>query len=206
MFYTRPGQVLTVFLKHLNRLENGNGKAKIEIYDGIGSGDNLLAAVDILNNTRPQAVTTTGHNLYINVIADAKIEVFATIRIVSSFRKYSTFDVDWCIDLFWPTCAARCINVLVDMNLVNVIPRYQGHVYLLLIFCYNVGRISSQKVSYKYVCKDVHQEPEYLVWMSATMSPKKQKCLVNGNLLKGKFFVDIFGDIHQNSRYLRNLY
>lgn len=69
-------------------MQSGDGKAIIEIYDGLGSNDNLLASVDILNNTRPQSITTTGHNLFIKITADAKMDIFATIKIISSPRMY----------------------------------------------------------------------------------------------------------------------
>ncbi len=85
-FFTRSGQVLTVFLQQLRKSENGN--ATIEIYDGFSASENLLAVVNILNNTRTQSVTTTSNNLYIKFIADARTEVFAVIKIVSSYSKY----------------------------------------------------------------------------------------------------------------------
>lgn len=82
-FYTRHDQVLTLLFKHLRKSENGN--AKIEIFDGFSSSDNLLAVVNIRNNTRPQSVTTTGNNVFVRFTADARTEVFGTMTLLSSY-------------------------------------------------------------------------------------------------------------------------
>lgn len=78
--------MLTLLFKHLRKSENGN--AKIEIFDGYSSSDNLLAVINIQNNTRPQSVTTTGNNVFVRFTADARTEVFGTMTLVSSYGKH----------------------------------------------------------------------------------------------------------------------
>lgn len=85
-FYAPYGQVLTLFFKHLRKSKEGG--AKIEIYDGTSSADNLLATINIQNHTRPQSISTTGNNLFIKYTGQPQTDAFASINIISSFRKY----------------------------------------------------------------------------------------------------------------------
>ncbi|XP_065210133.1 protein bark beetle-like [Planococcus citri] len=85
-FYARSGQVLTLFFKHLRKSKQG--AARIELYDGFSSTDNLLAIVNIQNLTRPQSVSTTGSNLFIKYVAQAQTEAFASVNIISSSQKW----------------------------------------------------------------------------------------------------------------------
>lgn len=79
--------MLTVFFHHLRKSENGN--ATIELYDGFSTSDNLLAIVNIANNSRPQSVSTTGPNLFIRFSVTARTDLFTTIKIVSAFGMYN---------------------------------------------------------------------------------------------------------------------
>ena len=84
-FYTRAGQVMTLFFKHLRKSKQG--AARIEVYDGFSTSDNLLSIVNIQNLTRPQSVSTTGSNLFIKYVAQAQTEAFASVNIISSPRE-----------------------------------------------------------------------------------------------------------------------
>lgn len=97
-FYARPGQVLTLFFKHLRKSKEG--AARIELYDGFSSSDNLLAIVNIQNLTRPQSVSTTGSTLFIRYVAQIQTEAFASVNIISSSRKYNSSTLDPVLSFF----------------------------------------------------------------------------------------------------------
>lgn len=83
--YTRPGHVLTVHF--LQMKTDRNDSAVIEVYDGISTGEKLLARVKIRNGTLPQSVTTSGQNLYIKFYAEPRTSVVAFLRLTSGYSK-----------------------------------------------------------------------------------------------------------------------
>ncbi|KAL7298469.1 hypothetical protein TKK_0008256 [Trichogramma kaykai] len=83
--YTRPGHVLTVHF--LQMKTDRNDSAVIEVYDGISTGEKLLASVSVRNGTLPQSVTTSSHNLYIKFFADPRTSMIAFLRLTSGYKK-----------------------------------------------------------------------------------------------------------------------
>ncbi|XP_031785209.1 protein bark beetle isoform X2 [Nasonia vitripennis] len=88
--FTRPGHVLTVHF--LQMKTDRNDSAVIEVYDGIGTGEKLLARVKVRNGTLPQSVTTSRQNLYIKFFAEPRTSMVAFLRLTSGYKK--TYDLN----------------------------------------------------------------------------------------------------------------
>lgn len=83
---TRGDQVLTIHF--LQTVSDRNDSMNLQIYDGTGTSDNLLASVSFRNASRPQSVTTTRNNLFINFVAEPFSEAVSLIRITSGHSQY----------------------------------------------------------------------------------------------------------------------
>jgi hypothetical protein len=67
-----------------------NDSAVIEVYDGISTGEKLLARVSVRNGTLPQSVTTSRENLYIKFFAEPRTSMIAFLRLTSGYSKFIT--------------------------------------------------------------------------------------------------------------------
>ncbi|CAH1173589.1 unnamed protein product [Phaedon cochleariae] len=90
VFTTRYGHMLT--LQFTRAVTNRNDSANLEIYDGSTLNNRLITKFSIRNNTRPQAVTSTGNQMFVKFRADPYTETVIFMRITSGLRK--TFDVN----------------------------------------------------------------------------------------------------------------
>lgn len=64
-----------------------NNSATIEVFDGIGETEKLLAKVRVKNDTLPQSVTTSRQNLYVKFIAEPRTNTIVFVRLSSSYSK-----------------------------------------------------------------------------------------------------------------------
>lgn len=83
--FARPGHVLT--LQFLQMKTERNDSATIEVYDGASDSNTQLARVNVRNNTLPQSVTTTRHELFLKFTPQPRIKMIVFIRISSGYRK-----------------------------------------------------------------------------------------------------------------------
>nr|XP_003703916.1 PREDICTED: uncharacterized protein LOC100876764 [Megachile rotundata] len=88
--FTRPGHVLTMHF--LQMKTSRNNSAFIEVYDGIGETEKLLASVRVKNGTLPQSVTTTRHNMYVKFVAERRTSTIIFVRLSSGYKK--TYDLN----------------------------------------------------------------------------------------------------------------
>ncbi|KOC70028.1 Galectin-3-binding protein [Habropoda laboriosa] len=84
--FTRPGHVLTMHF--LQMRADRNNSALIEVYDGLGDAEKLLATVRVKNGTLPQSVTTTRQNLYVKFIAEPRTNTIVFVRLSSGYSKF----------------------------------------------------------------------------------------------------------------------
>ncbi|KAG5895778.1 hypothetical protein JTB14_001625 [Gonioctena quinquepunctata] len=90
VFTTRYGHVLT--FQFIRAVTTRNDSASIEILDGSTLNHRMVTKFSIRNNTRPQAVTSTGNQIFIKFRADPSVEMAIFMRIMSGLRK--SFDVN----------------------------------------------------------------------------------------------------------------
>ncbi|XP_033297170.1 protein bark beetle [Bombus bifarius] len=88
--FTRPGHVLTMHF--LQMKTDRNNSAMIEVYDGIGEAEKLLARVRVKNGTLPQSVATTRQNLYVKFVAEPRTNTIVFVRLSSGYKK--TYDLN----------------------------------------------------------------------------------------------------------------
>lgn len=77
-----------------------NNSAMIEVYDGIGEAEKLLARVRVKNGTLPQSVATTRQNLYVKFVAEPRTNTIVFVRLSSGYSKLANnlnFILTFCI-------------------------------------------------------------------------------------------------------------
>ncbi|XP_063235879.1 protein bark beetle isoform X2 [Bacillus rossius redtenbacheri] len=89
-FHTVPGTTLT--LQFVQLLAQRNDSALIQVFDGLGPGDRLLASLRLRNGSKPQSVATTGRTVYITFRAEPRAEVLAFLLL--SVGPGKTYDLN----------------------------------------------------------------------------------------------------------------
>ncbi|XP_056639840.1 protein bark beetle [Diorhabda sublineata] len=89
-FKTRYGHVLT--LHFIRAVTDRNDTASLEIYDGSNLNNRIINSFPIRNNTRPQAVTSIGNQMYIKFRANPMTDMVIFLRITSGLKK--SFDLN----------------------------------------------------------------------------------------------------------------
>lgn len=64
-----------------------NNSAIIEVYDGVGTTEKMLARVRVKNGTLPQSVTTTRQNLFVKFIAEPRTNAIIFVRLSSGYSE-----------------------------------------------------------------------------------------------------------------------
>ncbi|EFN78073.1 Lysyl oxidase-like protein 4 [Harpegnathos saltator] len=89
--YTTWGQVLT--LHFLQMKTDRNDSAVIEVYDGLGTSDKLLASVKVRNGTLPQSVTSSRQNIFLRFTAEPRSNTIVFVRVTSGYQKMYDLNV-----------------------------------------------------------------------------------------------------------------
>ncbi|XP_050298201.1 protein bark beetle isoform X2 [Anthonomus grandis grandis] len=84
-FATKYGQVIT--LDFDRAVTNRNNSALLEIYDGSDLNNRLLQKISIRNNTRPQSMTTTSHQIFIKFQAEPYTNTVLFLRLMSGHTR-----------------------------------------------------------------------------------------------------------------------
>jgi hypothetical protein len=93
VFTTRYGNVITLTI--LRVVTNRNNTASIEVYDGSTLNHRLLTKFSIRNNTRPQSLTSTGHQISIKFRAEPRTETVVFMRLLSGLSKSYDLNVSY---------------------------------------------------------------------------------------------------------------
>ncbi|XP_063914202.1 protein bark beetle isoform X2 [Zophobas morio] len=93
VFTTRLGNVITLTI--LRAVTNLNDSATVEIYDGSALNHRLLTTFSIRNNTRPQSLTSIGHQIFVKFKADARTDTAIFMRLLSGLNKGYDLNVSY---------------------------------------------------------------------------------------------------------------
>lgn len=91
VFKTKYGHKIT--LNFLRAETDRNNSATIEVFDGSSFKSRLLTTFPIRNNTRPQSVTSTSNQIYVNFRADPRTNMFIYMKLSSGLRKTYNLNV-----------------------------------------------------------------------------------------------------------------
>ncbi|XP_025830817.1 protein bark beetle [Agrilus planipennis] len=94
VFTTRYGHRLT--LNFIRAETNRNNSAGIQVFDGSSPNSRLLTSFLIRNNTRPQSVTSTRHQIFIAFKAEPRTSMFMYMTVSSGLTKTYELNVSRC--------------------------------------------------------------------------------------------------------------